>query len=103
MENMVMNEQDTPKQKLIHYIIGFGVAFYAALLVGAAWVPNCLISEWFDNFYTFVFGERQENFIKTYVLIPARCPCRGCDKRLLLYELQILRQIYCKRFPKQRI
>lgn len=61
MENMVMNEQDTPKQKLIHYIIGFGVAFYAALLVGAAWVPNCSISEWFDNFYTFVF--EQHHFI----------------------------------------
>ena len=61
MENMVMNEQDTPKQKLIHYIIGFGVAFYAALLVGAAWVPNCSISEWFDNFYMFVF--EQHHFI----------------------------------------
>lgn len=61
MENMVMNEQDTPKQKLIHYIIGFGVVFYAALLVGAAWVPNCSISEWFDNFYMFVF--EQHHFI----------------------------------------
>lgn len=61
MENMVMNEQDTPKQKLIHYIIGFCVAFYAALLVGAAWVPNCSISEWFDNFYAFVF--EQHHFI----------------------------------------
>lgn len=61
MGNMVMNEQDTPKQKLIHYIIGFCAAFYAAILFGAAWVPNCSISEWFNNFYMFVF--EQHHFI----------------------------------------
>lgn len=61
MENMVMNEQDTPKQKLVHYVIGFVVVFYAALLFGAAWVPGCSISEWFDNFYVFVF--EQHHFI----------------------------------------
>lgn len=61
MGNMVMNEQDTPKQKLIHYIIGFCATFYAAMLFGAAWVPNCSVTEWFDNFYMFVF--EQHHFI----------------------------------------
>ena len=61
MTNIVMNEQDTPKQKLIHYIIGFILVLYPAILFGAAWVPGCSISEWFDNFYTFVF--EQHHFI----------------------------------------
>lgn len=59
--SMIMNEQDTPKQKLIHYIVGFVLALYAALLWGAAWVPNCTLLEWFDNFYVFVF--EQHHFI----------------------------------------
>ena len=67
MGNMVMNEQDTPKQKLIHYIIGFCAAFYAAILFGAAWVPNCSISEWFNNFYMFVF--EQHHFIVGFTQI----------------------------------
>lgn len=57
MGNMVMNEQDTPKQKLVRYVIGFVVVLYAAMLFGAAWVPECSLSEWFDNFYTFVFEQ----------------------------------------------
>ena len=32
MGNMVMNEQDTPKQKLVRYVIGFVVVLYACLL-----------------------------------------------------------------------
>lgn len=59
--SMIMNEQDTPKQKLIHYIVGFVIALYAALLWGAAWVPNCTLLEWFNNFYVFVF--EQHHFI----------------------------------------
>ena len=61
MTNIVMNEQDTPKQKLIHYIFGFILVLYPAILFGAAWVPGCSISEWFDNFYIFVF--EQHHFI----------------------------------------
>ena len=57
MGNMVMNEQDTPKQKLVRYVIGFVVVLYAAMLFGAAWVPECSLSEWFNNFYTFVFEQ----------------------------------------------
>lgn len=61
MGNMVMNEQDTPKQKLVRYVIGFVVVLYAAMLFGAAWVPECSLSEWFNNFYIFVF--EQHHFI----------------------------------------
>lgn len=59
--SMIMNEQDTPRQKLIHYIVGFVIALYAALLWGAAWVPGCTLLEWFNNFYVFVF--EQHHFI----------------------------------------
>ena len=59
--NMVMNEQTTPKQKLVHYMAGFRIVLYAALLYGASWVPDCTLVEWLDNFYVFVF--EQHHFI----------------------------------------
>jgi type IV secretion system protein VirD4 len=59
--NMVMNEQTTPKQKLVHYMAGFCIVLYAALLYGASWVPDCTLVEWLDNFYVFVF--EQHHFI----------------------------------------
>ncbi|MDD3416005.1 MAG: type IV secretory system conjugative DNA transfer family protein [Lachnospiraceae bacterium] len=52
---VVRNEQSTPKQKITHYIIGFVLVLYAALLWGASWVPGCSLIDWFNNFYDFVF------------------------------------------------
>lgn len=53
--SVVRNEQSTPKQKITHYIIGFAIVFYAAMLWGASWVPECSLIDWFNNFYDFVF------------------------------------------------
>lgn len=53
--SVVRNEQSTPRQKVIHYAIGFVIVLYAAMLWGASWVPECSLTDWFNNFYDFVF------------------------------------------------
>ena len=55
--SVVMNEQPTGKQRIIRYLIGFFIVLYAAILVGACWVPKCSLIDWFNNFYTVVFEE----------------------------------------------
>lgn len=35
--------------------IGFVIVLYAAMLWGASWVPECSLTDWFNNFYDFVF------------------------------------------------
>ncbi len=57
----VINEQKTPKEKVRNYVIGFLTVLYGAILVGACWEPDITISEWFNNFYYFVF--EQHHFI----------------------------------------
>lgn len=57
MNNVVMHEQKTPKEKLKNYLIGFFILFYISMLIGASWTEGCGLGEWFNNFYSFVFEE----------------------------------------------
>jgi type IV secretion system protein VirD4 len=57
MSTVVINEQETLKNRIIHYVIGFIPTLYLAMLWGASWTKGCSLSEWLDNFYIFVFEQ----------------------------------------------
>lgn len=57
MSNIVINEQETFKEKLIKYIIGFVIVFYLSMTIGAAWVPDCTLGEWINNYTQFIIVE----------------------------------------------
>lgn len=58
---VIKNEQGSFTEKLVYYLIGFGIAFYLGMLCGSAWTEGCNLSEWFDNFNYFVL--EQHHFI----------------------------------------
>ena len=54
MADIVLNEQDTPKQKAVRYIVGFVLVLYFSFLFAASWIQGCTLLEWFGNFTEFV-------------------------------------------------
>lgn len=55
--NVVINEQDTPKQKTVKYVAGFVLVMYFSFLFAASWSQGCNLMEWIANFNQFVFNE----------------------------------------------
>lgn len=54
---MIGNEQESYKEKVIKYSIGFVLVLYLAILIGASWIPDCDLFEWYSNFYQFILVE----------------------------------------------
>ena len=56
-EFVIINNKESPHEKLLKYIVGFTIVFYVGMLFGAAWVPKVNLIEWFNNFCQFVLVE----------------------------------------------
>lgn len=54
---VIQNEQSTMQEKLLYYITGFIAVGYLAILIAAAWMPDCGFMEWYNNFMQFVIIE----------------------------------------------
>lgn len=54
---MIQNEQGTPKEKIIMFMVGSAVVCYIAILGAAAWTPDCTMTQWLSDFQQFVFVE----------------------------------------------
>lgn len=54
---VIQNEQSTMQEKLLYYIAGFIAVGYLAILIAAAWMPDCGFMEWYNNFMQFVIIE----------------------------------------------
>lgn len=70
---VIINEQGTPQEKFIKYSVGFFIVLYLAFLWGAAWLPECSITEWMNNFYEFVWVEH--HFIVGVTKATPACVC----------------------------
>ena len=53
----VKKKTKTMKDKLAIYLIGLAFSIHAGLLVGAVWLEGNSISEFLDNFVTFIIEE----------------------------------------------
>lgn len=56
-QNVILNEQTTVREKVIYYLAGFFFILYFAILCGAAWTPDCDISEFLSNFNIFIIEQ----------------------------------------------